>query len=249
MPSGHGISWTSTQSASLLALLLTNEGKHISKTQLEEMLWLSVGKSVGPSSVKVAVHTLRKYLTRDFGANRTVFLIEGGARGYVLRNDGDVRVDSSEFERTWRKGSDAAWRGSRDDALAMFRHAMSTYQGDFIPGRSEAWAEEHREWLRSKAMHALEVLLGDACRLHDAADVMYYGRRMLELDPTDERAFVAMMVTHARRRELDQVKYWYELCRSRLWEKFEVPPSATTTEVFMDAVAGSQVEFESVLPM
>lgn len=227
LSNGSFIRWKSNKSATLMASLLIDRGREVSRKRLEHALWPNADRPAGPTSLKVAVHTLRKILDTQLGADREFLRVEYGERGYRMHVGEGVSIDIHEFERLCREASDAAWRGNRLGALDSYRQAISFYRGDFLPGRSETWAREQREWLRSKALQALDALLQQACDDDDAANVGYYGRRMLDIDRTDERAFRAMMLIHARRREVDQVKYWYDLCLRRLAELDTVPAEAT----------------------
>ncbi|MEV0251180.1 BTAD domain-containing putative transcriptional regulator [Nocardia sp. NPDC050712] len=236
------IPWRSKKCTNLFAFLLINHGRLVSRPRLEQLLWPEPERPAGPTALKVLVHSLRRALDAAFGAERDFLRIGSGEGGYRLELGERVRADIHEFERLCRAASEASRHGAVDAALDCYSRAVDLYQGDFMDGRGEEWVLEQREWLRAKMMHALGRLLRHANDVDDAVTAIQHARRMLELDPTEERAFQAMILVHGRRAELDQVNYWYELCVGRLARELDASPQEETRRLLHRARNGDLSE-------
>ncbi|MFF4022281.1 MULTISPECIES: AfsR/SARP family transcriptional regulator [Nocardia] len=235
------ICWRSKKCTNLLALLLIDHDRLVSRERLERALWPRPEQPAGPTALKVVVHTLRRALDTAFGPDRDFLHIESGEGAYQLRLGERVRVDIHEFERLCRQGSEAEWHGSVQTAVDNYGRAAEIYRGDFLARRGEEWVCEHREWLRAKMMHALTALVQHASDIDDAPAAVRHARRMLELDPTAERAFQAMILIHGRRAELEQAKYWYELCAARLERELDTAPQEETRRLLLRAHNGDLI--------
>ncbi|MFB7719348.1 BTAD domain-containing putative transcriptional regulator [Nocardia sp. NPDC056100] len=232
------IRWRSKKCTSLFAFLLINHGQPISRERLERALWPRSEKPAGPTSLKVAVHTLRRVLDENFGSARDFLHVDSADGCYRLRLGEQVRVDIHEFERLCREGSEASWQAATAATVDHYGQAVDVYRGDLLAGYGEEWVLEQREWLRSKMMHALDVLVRYAGDIDDGPTTVRLARRMLELDPAEERAFRAMILMHGRRAELDQVNYWYDLCVGRLARDLDVSPHEETQRLLQHARNG-----------
>ncbi|MFI9508408.1 BTAD domain-containing putative transcriptional regulator [Nocardia sp. NPDC052566] len=232
--------WRSKKCTNLFAFLVVNDGRPVSRERLEAVLWPHPGRPAGPTALKVLVHTLRRALDAAFGRDRDFLQIDNHGGGYILRLGEQVRVDIHEFERLCRDGGEASGRASAD-AIAHYSRACGLYRGDFLAGCGEEWVYEYREWLRANMMHALSVLAGHAGHTEDALAAIGHARRMLELDPSEERAFQTMILVHGRRGEYDQVDYWYGLCSQRLAQDLDVAPQEATQRLLLQARHGELI--------
>ncbi|MET9489620.1 BTAD domain-containing putative transcriptional regulator [Nocardia sp. NPDC006630] len=218
--------WRSNKARSLFGVLLVNKNIVVGKDRLRELLWPGADRS--STSLKVAMHTLRKVLDTHLGADRDHLRVEYRDFGYIMDVGDEVIIDCHEFERYAAAARDAAARGRRAEAVQLYRRAAALYSGDFFSGERDGWVTEQRHWLRSTALStwaALAEYALEAGELGDAADAC---RRTLAIDSANEAAFRRMMVIHARRGELQQAEWWYELCAKRLREQFELDPDHHT---------------------
>lgn len=225
-PGNEWMRWRSNKARSLFGVLLVNKNLVVGKDRLRELLWPEADRS--STSLKVAVHTLRRVLDTHLGADRDYLRVEYRDFGYVMDVGDEVIVDCHEFERHTSAARDAAARGRRAEAVQLYRRAVTLYSGEFFSGERDGWVTEQRHWLRALALSAWEALAEfalEAGELGDAADAC---RHTLAIDTANEAAFRRMMVIHARRGELQQVEWWYELCAERLREHFELDPDHHT---------------------
>ncbi|WP_433562526.1 AfsR/SARP family transcriptional regulator [Nocardia sp. CA-151230] len=220
------VRWRASKARSLFGVLLVNRNSVVGKERLRELLWPGID---GPStSLKVTVHALRRTLDTHFGPERRDLHIEFRDFGYIMDVSDDVIVDCQEFERYTAAAREAVARGLREEALGLYRRAAALYSGEFLDGESDSWVIEHRHWLRSMILSALNTLAEYALEAGELADAADACRRTLAIDTANEAAFRRLMTIHARRGELQQAEQWYALCAQRLREQFEIDPNQDT---------------------
>jgi DNA-binding SARP family transcriptional activator len=118
--------------------------------------------------------------------------------------------------------------------------AMDLHRGDYLAQESAEWIEEHRQWYRSLALRALEVLRTEAVARGDLVAAAGWCRRTVEIDPYHERSYQVLMSLHGRRGERGLVRSWYELCTRRLRD-LAVDPDPATQVVYDRAMRGRRV--------
>ncbi|MFD7847746.1 BTAD domain-containing putative transcriptional regulator [Nocardia sp. NPDC059764] len=226
VPGESCVRWRASKARSLFGVLLVNRNIVVGKERLRELLWPDIE---GPStSLKVAVHALRRTLDDHLGTDRGHLRVEFRDFGYIMDASDDVVVDFHEFERVTTAAREAAVRGLREEALDLYRRAAALYSGEFLSGESDSWVIEHRHWLRAMILSVLDVLAEYAFEAGEFADAADACRRTLAIDAVNEAAFRRLMMIHARRGELQQAEQWYALCAQRLREQFEVDPDHDT---------------------
>ncbi|WP_081655978.1 AfsR/SARP family transcriptional regulator [Amycolatopsis vancoresmycina] len=229
------VSWSAGKARSLFQYLLVNRGRVVRREKLFETLWPAAAWSSAASSLRVAVHAVRRAL-EPATSGRPVE-IGNLAHGYRLTAT-DLWLDVDEFDSALREAHAAEARGSRARAVAWYRRAARLYTGDFLAGETGDWVVEQREYYRALALHALASLRADALRRDDHAEVVGLCRRILDIDPYQEETYQTLMVLHARRGELGQVRNWHRMCVRRLRDDLDVRPTETTRRIFARGVRG-----------
>ncbi|MEV4053541.1 BTAD domain-containing putative transcriptional regulator [Amycolatopsis sp. NPDC049688] len=228
------VSWHAGKARNLFQYLLLNRGRIIRREKLFEALWPGSAWPSAAGSLKVAVHAVRRALARAGARPAEVRCRE---HGYQL-DATDLWLDVDEFDTALREAHVAESLGRPAEALACYRRAAQLYAGDLLPGETGDWVEEQREYYRTRALYALGSLRADALRRGDHAEVVELCRRILDVDPYDERMYQTLMVLHARRGELGQVRNWHRMCVRRLRRDLDVAPTETTRRIFARAVRG-----------
>jgi DNA-binding SARP family transcriptional activator len=233
--------WRGGKACNLLQLMLLREGRIMSRETLYEALWPDLRTGKDSSSLKVAVHMLRRVIDTEPTRRGSSIRLLTCDDGYVLHTD-NVWTDFQVFDRLIDEGHQAQIRGERACAAAAFREAMELYQGDFLPNVWMDWADLHREWLRSRALLALEWLIEADFSAGENLAVIRWCRLVLEIDPYREAAYRWLMLVHARFGHLDQVRRWYGLCRTRLESGLEIAPAPSTRKLLQEALRGDFAE-------
>ncbi|MEV7094834.1 BTAD domain-containing putative transcriptional regulator [Amycolatopsis sp. NPDC051045] len=233
------VCWHAGKARNLFQYLLLNRGRIIRREKLFETLWPGGVWSPSTSSLKVAVHAVRRTLDQAAGGRpgHPPVEIVCRAHGYQL-NATELWLDVDEFDRAMREAHTAESRGARAEAVACYRRAAQLYDGDFLAGETGDWVEQQREYYRTRVLYALTCLRADALRRGDHTEAVDLCRRILDVDPYHEETYQTLMVLHARRGELGQVRNWHRMCVRRLRHDLDVPPTETTRRIFARAVRG-----------
>jgi two-component SAPR family response regulator len=239
----HSVSrWRAGKARNLLQFMLLRQGRIVSREVLYNALWPDKNASSDSSSLKVAVHMLRGVIGADRRAARhsSSICLETCDAGYILHTD-NVWIDFEIFDRLIDDGHHAQARGDTAATASAFREAMELYQGDFLPNVGMDWADMHREWLRSRALLALEWLTVAELRADDKFAIIHWSKRTLEIDPYREEAYRALMHVHAQLGHLNQVRRWYDLCCTNLKAGLDLVPAPSTRELLAKAMRGDLV--------
>lgn len=229
--------WRGGRTRSLFQYLLVNRDKVVLKDRLYEVLWPGTEWTSQSSSLKVAVHGLRAVLRGAAGDPRPLEVTYQDG-GYVLRVNGAVWVDVDRFASLTERAHTAACAGDLKRAADLYSQAVALYRGDFLAAEDADWVEEQRQWLRGRMLRALQFLSSRALHQDDSASAVAYCRRTLEIEPLHEGTYRTLMVVHARRGELGQVKRWHDLCTRRLREYLDAPPAELTNRLLLRALRG-----------
>lgn len=231
--------WRAGKARNLLQYLLLRQGRVVSKDALFDALWPTSSTS-GSSSLKVAVHMLRRTLdAAQQDAPDAMLRLRTSGEGYVLDVE-NVFVDFQEFDELIDTAH-ALQRHAPERAMDHFRRAVRLYRGDFLPTVRLDWAEVHREWLRSRALLALDRLRSADLAGGDYLAVIGWCRRTLDLEPYCEDAYRTLLTLHGCAGELNQVRRWFTVCRTRLRQDLNCEPEKATLDVFVEASRGDLI--------
>jgi two-component SAPR family response regulator len=232
---GH---WQAGKARELLQYLLVNRDRVVRREKLFETLWPDSEWSPTSSSLKVAMHSVRRILEQA-SATPTGHPIEIVSRdhGYLLRA-GDLRLDIDEFDTSMATGRAAEAHSENAVALTAYRRAAELYAGDLLAAQTADWIVEQRQYYRALALYALSYLRADALRRDDHPAVIELCRRILEIDPYHEEMYQTLMLVHGRRGELGQVRNWHHLCVRRFRDDLGLTPTDTTQRIFTRAARG-----------
>jgi two-component SAPR family response regulator len=229
--------WHAGKARNLFQYLLLNRDRVVRREKLFDVLWPDGECSPSGSSLKVAMHSVRRALEHTGGPAGPAIDIVNRDHGYLLRSK-DLWLDLEEFDRCVDNGRAAETRGAHADALDSYRQAVALYTDDFLAAESGDWISEQREYNRALALHALTRLRADALHRRDLPAVIKLCRRILRIDPYHEEVYQSLMLAHGRRGELGQVRNWHQICVRRLTNDLDVTPTATTRRIFHRAVRG-----------
>jgi len=198
-------SWKRRHAAALVAVLALVPGRCLHREHVMDLLWPEDTLAEAAPKLHKAAHFARRAL----GVPGAVAL-----RGdqVLLCPGASVTVDATRFEELARRAltaGDGASHAAGDAAAA--REALAWYGGELLPGnRYEEWAEPHRDRLRQ---HQLDLL-----RLAGRWETV------VELDPGDERAHLALMRQHAARGDRHAALRQFERLDRALRQELGVAP-------------------------
>ena len=162
--------WARRHAAALVKVLALAPGMRMHREQVLDRLWPDDTIDEAAPKLHKAAHFARRAMEVP-----NAVVLRGDT--VALGPETDISVDVVEFEDLARRALE------NGDAIAA-RTALGLYGGELLPDdRYEDWAEERRQQLRRRQL--------DLLRLD--------GRwaTVVELDPTDEAAHLALMRQHA----------------------------------------------------
>jgi DNA-binding SARP family transcriptional activator len=231
--------WQAGKARTLLQLMLLRQGEFLSRKTLYESLWPDAARPGESSSLKVAVHVLRRILAASGAsaeAGSSIRLLTHQS-GYMLEAH-NVWVDFQVFDQLVNQARTAQRSGRTEKAIDLFRKSVELYRGNFLPDVRMDWADLRREWLRSRALYAMERLVEADIANDDYLAVIDLCHRMLEIEPWREETYRALITAHGRFGQLSQVDRWYQLCVARLRDELQITPSAATQRLYHQARRG-----------
>jgi ATP/maltotriose-dependent transcriptional regulator MalT/DNA-binding SARP family transcriptional activator len=214
--------WQSRKARDLLKMLVARRGHPITREAAAETIWPEEDPEPLGNRLSVALSTIRKVL--DPGRRHPPdHYVVADAQTIALRLD-RVDVDLIEFLRIADRAIDLAAKGDRDAAEAPLRQARQIYAGDFLEeDLYEEWAVEAREEARSRLLTVLRLLARLATDRGDDESAGQYLGQLLERDPYDEDAWLALIAGQLRLRRHGEARRRYAAYARRMGELDVVP--------------------------
>lgn len=226
--------WQRPMAARIARFLLIQDGG-VPEDVLFEAFWDDRPADAARQHLNVAVSRARKVLDLP-GAEQSV--IEVKERTYRLRLRERDSVDFTQFEDAAAAALADRGRGRR----AALERAAALWTGEPLPeDRYAAWSTAWRERLCERYSQVLGALIDDYDASGDYHDAILTARRLLELDPLDERAHRRLMVAYARTGRTSQALRQYLECRRALVVEAGSEPAAETSRLQARILAGEQV--------
>jgi DNA-binding SARP family transcriptional activator len=214
--------WQSRKARDLLKVLVARRGHPITREAAAEALWPGEDPASLGNRLSVALSTIRKVLDPDRLHPPDHYLV-ADARTIALRLD-RVGVDLNEFLQLSGEGIDLMAKGERAAAAASLRRARQIYAGDFLEeDLYEDWAVEAREEARSRVVMVLRLLARLSAEHGDDEAAGAYLGQLLEREPYDEDAWLALIAGQRRLRRHGEARRRYAAYARRMSELDVVP--------------------------
>lgn len=208
-------SWRSRKARELLKILVARRGRPAPRELLMESLWPNDDPTKLGNRLSVALSTLRAVLDPEkrFESDRFVHS-ENDSVG--LQN---VAVDVEAFLEEAEVGLSLRGGGRSVEAGDRLEHAEAIYAGEFLEeDRYEDWAVALREEARNAYVRVARALADDASSAGDYAGAAAYLLRILERDPYDEHAHLALVGALTADRRHGEARRAYRTYVDRLAE-------------------------------
>ncbi|WP_460708105.1 BTAD domain-containing putative transcriptional regulator [Myceligenerans halotolerans] len=187
--------WQSRKARDLLKVLITRRGRPIPRDQLAEILWpdAGAGDAVSLKRLNVMVSTVRSVLDpeRSWPADHIVASTSGSLHVELDH----VHVDVVDFLDRVDEATALDQADRRAEALERWRGAEAIYTGDFCEEDAYAdWATTLREEARLAYAQAAARIADQEAGAGHYEQAARYWLRLLERDPYDERAHLALIL-------------------------------------------------------
>jgi DNA-binding SARP family transcriptional activator len=229
-------SWTSGKSRALLQYLLSHRGRALASDTLISALWPDAAAVAPGTSLKVAVHGLRRTFEQIPATKDTVVVQVRDGTYQVCAPT--LWVDVEEFGRSYELGRLAETKGDEATALTMYARAAALYRGDFLEELTDEWPKFRREALKDQYLFLLFRLASAAVSSGDYQEGIVRCGQLLARDGCREDAYRLLMICHARLGQRGRVRSWYELCARTLRAELDCGPDEETERVYRLALAG-----------
>jgi ATP/maltotriose-dependent transcriptional regulator MalT len=209
--------WQSRKARDLLKILIARRGRAAPRDYLIDALWPGEDPARLGNRLSVALSILRSVLDPERRSGPDCFVL-GGSTGVALRRE-SLPVDVEEFLTDAEAGLQLAREEKLGEARERLLAAEATYAGDFLEEDLYAeWATQLREEARLAYIAVGHALAELAAAEGDLADAARYLLRVLERDPHDERAHLALVKTLAEAGHHGEARRCYATYVARMGE-------------------------------
>ncbi|MBI2862459.1 MAG: GAF domain-containing protein [Chloroflexi bacterium] len=215
----------------LLKILLTYDGRPVTKDTLIELLWPEVKPEAGAGRLYVLVHELRRLVEPPRHEGKWVFIQNEGDR-YHFNTKASCRVDVREFKALVNLGQRAKAKGDIEAAIYAYEAAAEIYRGDFLEDEPFAdWCWEQREHLREVCLDALRRLAAIYAKSGEWEQSVRYLRSALRIDKLREEVHRELMRSLWAAGRHDEALRQYEVCKELLLRELDVAPLSETDQL------------------
>ncbi|MFD0747506.1 BTAD domain-containing putative transcriptional regulator [Phytohabitans flavus] len=214
------------QTRGLLALMLLNLGRRISREGVIEAMWGGAAPSTARSQVHNAITVIRAHLA-DFGAPE---VLDSAPSGYELLVEPE-QVDAARFDDGVRLARDAAARGNNREAVRLLRGALGLWTGEPLSDATGAFVDAARARLVERRLTAVEDLADLELDLGRAEVVAAEIAPLVDAHPMRERLRVRQMTALYRTGRQVEALQSYRVYRNLLAEFEGLDPGREIAEL------------------
>src|SRR5579872_5238330 len=188
----------------LMAYLVMHRETDIARERLVEIFWPNADPDNARYSFNTALWSIRRCVKRS-GIDPNAAIL---AKKATIRWVADTQTDVEQFTELANRNDDST-----------SREALALYRGEFLEGDYDTWTIAQRERLASR----YEALLARVVKASGDADA---ARQLIERNPYDEDAYVAVIDAELTDRRRSSAAAWVKRCREALLEVGEQPSAA-----------------------
>ena len=209
------------RSLALIAHLVLNRNAAQPRAAVAFKLWPDSSEQQAHTNLRHLLHDLRR-TTPDFDR-----IVDVRRQTLQWRPGAEAVVDVIEFEEAASLGS----RGDPAPAVESLERAVAQYGGDLLPASWEDWVLEQRRRLKSLFLTSLErlVRLAEERGAHQTAATTL--RRLLSVDPLDERAYRRLMQSYAAAGQRARALRVFDECAATLRRELGAEPDPETVRL------------------
>jgi predicted ATPase/DNA-binding SARP family transcriptional activator len=206
------------KAASLFAFLACHTSRSHSREELADRFWPDDAPETARTKLRQALTSLRHQL-EPVGVQAGAVIVAD--RTHVRMNAPSVETDVAAFESDLRQ---AQMLSSASDRLPFLIRAVERYGGDLLPGDYEEWALQERDRLRHRYLNALTEIVALSTTREDLPAGIDYARRLVQEDPLEEEAHLALMRLYLRAGRASDAAQQYAELTAAMEQAFDSPP-------------------------
>ncbi|HET7813531.1 MAG TPA: BTAD domain-containing putative transcriptional regulator [Candidatus Baltobacteraceae bacterium] len=221
----------SEKTVALLALLVCNADRPLSRAWLAAQLWPDAEEAEGRTNLRRHFYNLAKALPQPVDGAEPFVLSKNTAQW----NRGSHRVDVLEFHECAAAG----------DATG----AVQLYRGPLCLGVQDEAIAADRMKLEQTYTHLLERELEDAAEKRDLPRRIAAAHRLVQLDPLNERAARELALAHYESGDRPAAVRDLSAIGARIRAELEAEPEAQTLELLNKLLERAEAAPQSNLPL
>jgi DNA-binding SARP family transcriptional activator len=232
--------WPSRKGKSIFKYLVTHRERPIPKEVLMELLWPDSPPDAARNNLNVAIYALRQSL-RQNNPNQSQILYQDDC--YLINPDLNTWVDVEAFTEHIARAHNLEDRAQHAAAVREYHLAEALYLGDFLEeDRYEDWSSTQRQQLQDNYIGLLERLSRHYFAQVDYAACVMEARKILAVDACRESAHRWIMQCYAQQGQRYLAIRQYQDCVDALRNELDVEPSAETTRLYEQILAGETLK-------
>jgi DNA-binding SARP family transcriptional activator len=204
----------------LLAYLLLNRDKPLSRRQLAFQFWPDTSEAQAFANLRTLLTLLRRVLPE---ADRFILV---GRRTLEWQGAAAFRLDVADFERALAEGD--------------LEQAVNVYGGDLLPDCYDDWIQPDRDRLRQNFGRALEKVIQTREEARDYEAAICYAQTYLQHDPLSEGTYRRLIRLYAAAGNRTAALRQYENCAMALERELGVEPLPETRAAYEAALQGER---------
>lgn len=213
----------SKRTKSLLAFLLYNCKKPISRDKLAELFWPY--HATAKNNLNVAIHSIRK-IFNNLLPDIPIIKLENDC--YVFTPNIIIQTDTDRIEQLYRNAKAIRNNVNSTNAIGDFQSVIAYYKGDFLEGIYDAWTEKKRDHYREIYLFSLHQLSNIYFHLEQFFEAIKYNKMMLEKDACMEEVHRKLMICYHRLNRNIKVIRQFQKCKKALVTEMGIAPSQKT---------------------
>lgn len=222
----------SRQARLLLAFLLSERARPVSRDALAEVLWPAGAPPSWEASLKALVSKLRPFTSGLAPRGAPAPSIHGQHGCYQLALPRDAWIDVEAARAALDEAEGALRRGSPQTAWGPFNVAIAVARRGFLHGEDGDWVEERRRDLDRLLVRALDGYAATALAIGQPALAVEAALEAVRLDPLREPSWRVLMRGHQALGNRPEALAAFHRLKARLREDLGVSPSVETQELF-----------------
>lgn len=215
---------------SILAYLLFNHKKCISKERLMEKYWPESCIESAKNNLHVALHSIRKAFPKQ---ERIKDFICFNDECYFINKEVKTYLDVESFLEYWKIARNTEKSTGFTEAIKPYQLASQLYKGEFYEDNyCDDWVATERESIREIYIVILDKLSQYAISIKDFFTVRNLALKILQLDPCREDIHRVLMWCYYQEGNREKAIKQYHKCCNRLQVEYDLNPAKSTIELF-----------------
>ncbi len=227
-----------TRNVQLLLAYLVLERHHIhSREILAGLFWRDQSQERAKACLNTTLWRLRSAL-ETMTHPKVPFLLNHQHGEICFNPQSSYWLDVEDFDRSFEKLRLQSAKENISEQIKIAEGAEQTYVGELLEGFYDDWIITERERLRARYLWILSCLMEAHWQDGNLEGSLYYGQKILQLEPLQEEIYREMMRIFAQAGYRTQALAQYETCRKVLENELNVAPMPETQALYRQIISG-----------